>query len=420
MKKEIKIPDIAENVDTGLIASILVSEGDEVSADQALVEVETDKATTDIPSPFDGVVDEIKIEQGDEVKVNQVIAILEVSNGQEQDAKKVDGNHPESSEEEKEKGSGNEGQKQVESEKGEEENGGSAANEQIPASPLARKIARENNVELTEVKGTGPGDRISRQDVEDFIETGQSGSTKEDSRDSEIHDRGATHRVPLNQIEKITARTMTQAWKTVPQVTQFDEAVLNGLESFRKQNQDKTAKQGGKLTITAILLKVACYALQKFPRFNASYDEEEQEIIYKHFYHIGVAVDTPQGLIVPVIHDVNQKSLTELALELGQLAQKARDKKISPDEIQGGTFTISNLGGIGGTGFSPIVYPPQVAILGVAAAKNQPVMTNGKFKERLVLPLSLSYDHRVINGADGARFLRWLCRVIEDPYTLFQ
>jgi pyruvate dehydrogenase E2 component (dihydrolipoamide acetyltransferase) len=195
---------------------------------------------------------------------------------------------------------------------------------------------------------------------------------------------------------------------------------MTNLENFRKNNRDKVEMKGGKLTVTAILLKIAGFALLKFPRFNSSLDAQNEQIIYKHYVNIGIAADTPQGLLVPVVREVNKKSLADLSVELTELAQKARDKKIALDELQGGNFTISNLGGIGGTNFTPIILPPQVAILGVSRAKYQQIFVDGEFQKRLIIPLSLSYDHRVIDGADGARFLRWICEVIEDPYALLQ
>jgi pyruvate dehydrogenase E2 component (dihydrolipoamide acetyltransferase) len=245
--------------------------------------------------------------------------------------------------------------------------------------------------------------------------------TKDDGKKSSDFTKwGLISVEPMSHIRKLTATNVQQAWQTIPHVTQFDEADITNLENFRQKNQDKITKAGGKLTVTALLLKIVGFALQKYPQFNASLDAENDQIIYKHYYHVGVAVDTAQGLLVPVVRDVNKKSLTELSVELNELAEKARDKKISSDEMQGGSFTISNLGGIGGTGFTPIVYAPQVAILGVARSKYQQVLVDDEFQKRLVIPLSLSYDHRVIDGADGARFLRWICQVIEDPYAILQ
>jgi pyruvate dehydrogenase E2 component (dihydrolipoamide acetyltransferase) len=213
---------------------------------------------------------------------------------------------------------------------------------------------------------------------------------------------------------------MKESWQQIPHVTQFDEADMTRMEEFRQQHKDDYQQQGGKLTVTSILLKLSAFALQRFPRFNASIDEEKEEIIYKHTFHIGVAVDTDRGLLVPVVRDVDQKALGQLSAELSELAEKARRKKISPDDLQGGNFTISNLGGIGGTAFTPIVYSPQVAILGVSRGQYKQVYREERFEKRLILPLSLSYDHRVIDGAEGARFLRWICQVLEDPFAILQ
>lgn len=280
------------------------------------------------------------------------------------------------------------------------------------------------DVDITKVKGSGPGNRISAEDVKKY--SGESeGAAGEETAPKAIElpdfsQWGTTSREAMTTIRKITSKNVQQAWQTIPHVTQFDEADITELENFRKRYQSKADKAGGKLTVTAILLKIAGFALQKFPRFNASIDADNEEIIYKHYYNVGIAADTPKGLLVPVVQNVNSKSLVDLSVELTELAQKARDKKISPDEMQGGNFTISNLGGIGGTAFTPIVLPPQVAILGVARSQYKPVYINGELEKRLIIPLSLSYDHRVIDGADAARFLRWMCDVIEDPYAILQ
>ena len=213
---------------------------------------------------------------------------------------------------------------------------------------------------------------------------------------------------------------MQDSWRQIPHVTQSDQADITALERFRQQEKPAVSKTGGNLTITALLLKFTAYALQRFPRFNATLDAGSQELIRKHEIHIGVAVDTDRGLIVPVIRDVNRKSLAELSLELTETAEKARNKKISPGELQGGTFTLSNLGGIGGTTFTPIIYPPQVAILGISQSRFEPVYVEEELKKRLIMPLSLSYDHRVIDGAEGARFLSWICRALEDPFAMLK
>lgn len=445
MKKEIKIPDIAENVETGLIAGILVSKGDKIDEDQSVVEIETDKATTDIPSPYAGVVDEIKVNEGDEVKVNQVIMIIETEgegdgDGEEKDKENEGGKEKEEDSKEQEKDTDKVKEEEKEKKKdesAEEEDKEKEAKQKeseetetdkdlsdVPASPSVRRLAREMDVDITKVKGTGPGNRISAEDVKQYAGKSEAapaeGAAPTAIELPDFSQWGATSREPMTNIRKITSKNVQQAWQTIPHVTQFDEADITELENFRKRYQSKAEKAGGKLTVTAILLKIAGFALQKFPRFNASIDANSNEIVYKHYYNVGIAADTPKGLLVPVVQDVNSKSLIDLSVELTELAQKARDKKISPDEMQGGNFTISNLGGIGGTAFTPIVLPPQVAILGVARSQYKPVYVNGELEKRLIIPLSLSYDHRIIDGADGARFLRWICDVIEDPYAILQ
>lgn len=424
MKKEVKIPDIAENVETGIVAGILVSEGDKVSKDQPLVEIETDKATTDIPSDYDGIVDEIKVSQGDEVKVNEVIMIIDVqdsSEGEEKDEQKEKKEEKEKEEDEaKEKEEENTDQKKDESlkdAKPKKEDAEDRNLADVPAPPSVRRLAREQDVDITDVEGTGPGGRITKEDVEEFANRSEQ-TPKKTQQLPDFEKWGTVSREKMSNIRKITATSLTDAWQTVPHVTQFDEADITNLENFRKQNQEKIEKKGGKLTVTALLLKITGLALQKFPQFNASIDFDNMEVIYKHYFNVGVAVDTEQGLLVPVVMDVNKKSLVDLSAELSELASKARNKKIAVEEMQGGNFTISNLGGIGGTAFTPIVYSPQVAILGVSRARYQQVYVNDKFEKRLIIPLSLSYDHRLIDGADGARFLRWICDVIEDPYAI--
>ena len=284
-----------------------------------------------------------------------------------------------------------------------------------------RRLAREMDVDLTRVEGSGQGNRITADDVKSFAEKSEkSESAKKAVKLPDFSQWGTTSKEQMTTIRKITAKNVSEAWQTIPHVTQFDEADITNLEKFRKQQMEKVEKAGGKLTVTAILLKIVGFALQKFPRFNSSLDAENNEIVTKHYYNVGIAADTPQGLLVPVVRDVNSKSLKELSVELTELAQKARDKKLSTEEMQGGNFTISNLGGIGGTYFTPIVLPPQVAILGVSRANYKPVYKGDELEKRLIIPLSLSYDHRVIDGADGARFLRWICDVIEDPYAILQ
>lgn len=440
MKKEIKIPDIAENVDAGTIAGILVSEGDTVSKDQAIVEVETDKAATDIPSPYDGKVDKIMVSEGDEVSVDQVIMVLEVEEGKEQGAK---GEEPgakgkEHSEDEQEQADqdeadekedddvddGAEGDEQPEEkEKEKEKKSGKQSAEDIPASPAVRRLARESGVDLSEIEGTGPRNRITPEDVESAKKKGKKGKREKQKTDTETElpdfsQWGETKKEKMNTVRRITARTMTSSWQEIPQVTQFDEADITEIEAFRQKNKEAFDKQGAKLTMTSILLKLSAFALQRYPRFNSSIDTSDDTLIMKKYFNIGLAVDTDKGLMVPVIKDVDRKSLLGVSAESAELAGKARDNEISPDEMKGGNFTISNLGGIGGTAFTPIVYAPQVAILGVARASYKQVYREEEFQKRLVLPLSLTYDHRVIDGADGAKFLRWICDALEKPFGI--
>jgi pyruvate dehydrogenase E2 component (dihydrolipoamide acetyltransferase) len=294
-----------------------------------------------------------------------------------------------------------------------------------PAAPSVRRLAREIGVEINEVKGTGSGGRISEADVKAHAKkklqepsvtflAGQFPVTPlpDFSRWGEIERREMT------SVRRKTAEHMAEAWATAPQVTQYDQADITDLEHLRQKYASKVEKAGGKLTVTAILLKIVASALRTFPQFNASIDTAKNEIIYKKYVHVGVAVDTDRGLLVPVIRDVDQKNILQLSLELSQLAEKARSKKISLDNLQGGTFTITNLGGIGGTMFSPIVNTPEVAILGVSRSNLQPIYYNGTLVPRLLLPLSLAYDHRLIDGADGARFLRWVADALQNPFLL--
>jgi pyruvate dehydrogenase E2 component (dihydrolipoamide acetyltransferase) len=458
MIKEIKLPEIADNVTTAIVLEILVSAGDKVDKDDSLAEMESDKATFELPSDFGGTVKEIKVSTGDEVKVGQVMFTIDTSadgeekkdEGKEEDkeegekAEKTDEkpepeevdvkedekeDKPEEKQEDKVKKDPGEKEKtsdQDEEEKSREqefpadkkqETGKPAAD--IPAAPSVRRLARELGVDIRQVNATGPENRVTLEDVKAFTKkTMETRTTSGISDTYELPDFskwGKVRREKLDTIRKITAKAMSDSWQTIPHVFQFDKADITELESFRKKYSKQVEKEGAKLTFTAILLKITAEALKAFPRFNASIDLKNEEMIYKEYVNIGVAVDTERGLLVPVIRDADKKSITELSIELNELAEKARNKKIMPDALQGGNFAISNLGGIGGTNFTPIVYRPNVAILGVSRSQTEPVYIDGEFKPRMMLPLSLSYDHRAIDGADGARFLRWLCEALENP-----
>ena len=301
-----------------------------------------------------------------------------------------------------------------------------------PAAPSVRRLARELGVDIYQVQGSGPGGRISGDDVRLFVRetmqriTGGGPAPLAVGEFPGLHAQrplpdfskwGEISAEPLKRIRELTADAMSYAWSTIPLVTQYDRARIDELEEFRNDYNYRT-RSAAKLTMTAILAKVCATALKAFPRFNCSLDLARRELILKHYVHIGVAVDTPNGLLVPVLRDADRKGIEQLAMELNDLAVRTRERKVAPDEMEGGCFTISNLGGIGGNAFTPIVYAPQVAILGVSQAEMQPVWNGVDFDPQLILPLSLSYDHRVIDGADGARFLRWICAALENPIEL--
>ncbi|MFP4425509.1 MAG: 2-oxo acid dehydrogenase subunit E2 [Spirochaetaceae bacterium] len=445
MIEEVTLPEISENVESGNVISVLVSEGERVSEDQPLLEIETDKASVEVPSTTAGTVKEILVSEGEDVKVGAVIARIETEGGgAEAEAPKEEAPKEEapSQSEETGKEAAGRGEETAAAESTAEPEEGDrtapasreipkTAGGKVPASPSTRRLAREIGVDVTEVSGTGPGGRVTADDVKRHAREsrgapggGASGAPAAGAAGGGMSSAfalpdfskwGETRREKLNNVRRITGENTQSAWQTIPHVTQFDEADVTGVEEFRKRFSKRAEKQGVKLTVTSILMKVVARALEIFPRFNATLDAEAGEIVYKDFINISVAADTDRGLLVPVVRDVDKKSIMTLSGELGDLAQRARDKKIKPDEMEGGTFTISNLGGIGGTGFTPVVFPPQVAIMGVARAQTKPVWQDGEFVPRLILPLSLSYDHRVIDGADGARFLRWVRESLEQP-----
>lgn len=456
MAIEVKIPQISEETDTAKVAEILVKEGDTIEKDQSVIAVETDKASVEVPSSHSGTVKEIKVSEGEEVKVGDVILTLEEGEEKEESQEKEQKKDEEEESEEKEKEEKEEKEeykekeeKKKEKEKAEKEEDKKSREEEVeekkeaketesrdegekkekgeeekdsgkpekPASPSVRRLARELGVEIEEVEGSGPGGRITEEDVKSHTKgEKEKTSTRQKLSLPDFSKWGSTETKDLSGIRKETARRTQASWQNIPHVFQFDEADISEIEKYMEKNKEKAEDAGGKLTITAILLKISANALQQFPKFNASIDPENEEMILKHYIHIGIAVDTDKGLLLPVIRDVDKKSIIELAAEITKVAEKAREGKLSPDEMKGGNFSISNLGGIGGTNFTPIIYHPQVAILGVSRAKTSPVYSEGEFKPRDILPLSLSYDHRLIDGAEGAEFLHWIVQALEDPY----
>jgi pyruvate dehydrogenase E2 component (dihydrolipoamide acetyltransferase) len=296
----------------------------------------------------------------------------------------------------------------------------------VAAAPSVRKFAREIGIAIREVPGTGPKGRTSIDDVKAYAKQLNEGRAAPTAAGTtgvapplpDFSQWGEIKREPMNNVRKMTVQHMSLCWSTIPHVTQHGDADITDLEVLRKRFADRVEEAGGKLTPTAILLKVVASALKAFPTFNASVDTTNNEIVLKKYVNIGVAVDTPKGLVVPVIRDADRKNIIELSVELTQLAQRVRDGKLAPDDMQGGTFTVSNIGGIGGTYFTPIVNYPEVAILGIGRALKQPVYIDDQPVPRLLMPLSLSYDHRLIDGADGARFLRWICEAVQEPLLL--
>lgn len=451
MITEVTLPEISENVESGEVIEILVKVGDMVEKEQSLAVLETEKATFEVPSTDTGKVIEISISQGDTVKVGQAIAKIDTEGkaDQKQDEPKesAEPEQPEQEEEqEKEEPSEEKPEPKQPAKKepekkqppkpakektqtiseGEKPASPAKTPEVAPAAPSVRQFARELGIDLAQVAGTASGGRITIDDVKHYAKQAITSCGKHAAPAPAQQTRalpdfskwGPVQRKAASVTRKKIAEVLSYTWSTVPQVTQYDQADITLLEEFRKQYGDEVKQAGGKLTLTAILLKAVTMALQQFPNMNASYDPETQEIIFREYYHISIAVDTDRGLLVPVVRDADQKSLLELSVELSQLAEKARTHKVTPDDMVGGNFTITNLGGLGGTAFAPIIYWPQTAILGVARAAKQPVFQDDGFEPRLIAPLSLSYDHRIIDGAEGVRFLRYIVDLLEKPFLL--
>lgn len=436
-KKEIvefHLPDLGENIESADVVNVLVKVGDIIVKDQGIIEIETDKATIEVPSTISGKVIEVLVKAGDKAKVGQTI--IKVEPDEVSEPKAVETKKSEIPQEQKVEEPKAKFIKQPTTEvKGELPKlhpmefveqppilKGAA-----PAAPSVRRLAREIGVDINKVPGTGPGGRITMDDVKAYSKKLHESRTEVSGLISGLKAEtlpdfskfGEIKKVEMSNIRKKTAEHLSYAWATIPHVTQFDKADITNLEKTRKELSKIVEKSGTKLTITAILVKFIVEALKKFPQFNSSIDMEKKEIIYKNYFNIGIAVDTEHGLIVPVIKDADKKSLTQISIEMNLLAEKARTKKIGLEDLQGGCFTITNLGGIGGTYFTPIVNSPEVAILGVSRSSYEPVWNGyGTFEPRLMLPLSLSYDHRIIDGADAIRFLRFIVESLEQPMKI--
>ena len=416
MPVKFALPDLGENIESGDVIRILVDVGDRLAEDQTVIELETDKAVIEVPSSVDGTVTGILVQQGDTIAVGQ--PILEVEGAAAPAAEEAPP-APAPAEEPAPAPIPQEPATAPVVEEAPPAPTLTSTDGPVPAAPSTRRLAREIGVDIAQVQGSGPGGRISIDDVKAHSKKLHATRAAAPTAAAPLPDFsqwGAVERQPMTKVREITAERLAQAWATIPQVTQFDKADITNLENWRAAYGKKAEAAGGKLTPTAILIKVLGIALKVFPQFNASIDIAQREVVYKRYFHIGIAVDTPHGLLVPVVRDVDQKNIIELAVELSELAQKTRERKIAPADMQGGSMTISNVGTMGGTAFTPIVNPPEVAILGVARSQVEPTYIDGQLQPRTLLPLSLSYDHRLIDGADGARFLRWVCTALEDPF----
>ena len=429
MAEEIKLPALGENVAEGDVVDVKVKVGDDVKEGQALAEVEAEKSTVEVPSPLAGRIAQILIKRGDKVKTGQTLMTLDGANGKPaaapaQASAPKTGTAPQEA---------TQPAPDVKPPPPAEAKApapppaapapmpaATPASEDaiVPAGPATRGLAREWGIDLGQVPGSGPKGRVTQDDVKQFVRALASGGGG-GVRAAAMHlpnfaQWGPVEYKPFDSIRRKTAEQVVLAWTTVPHVTQHDSADVTEIEAFRKQQEGK----GPKLTVTAFVLKACAILLKQMPQFNASLDLAKGQLVLKNYCHLGVAVDTERGLLVPVLRDVDKKSVHEIGKEMAELAERARLKKISADDMRGGSFTISNLGGIGGTGFTPIVNYPEVAILALSRARLQPVYRDGQFVPRLILPLSLSYDHRVIDGADAARFTRRLGEMLENPLVM--
>lgn len=412
---EIKTPDFGSAEDVTVI-EILVKPGDKIKKDDAIVTLESDKATMELPATDDGVVKDIAVKKGDKVATGSVILTLEVSgaSAETQAAPKAEPVKPT--------------EKKVEVEKKVETKPVAVetvehSNIDVHAGPGVRQLAREFGINLGVITGSGPKGRILKEDLQAYVkgklaQAQGAGFSLPSAPVVDFAKFGEIETQELSRIKKISGKNLQRNWITIPHVTQFAEADITGVEEFRQEQKAEFEKQKIKLTPLVFVMKAVVGALKKFPHFNASLDANGEKLILKKYFHLGVAVDTPDGLVVPVIRDVDTKGLVDLAKELAEVSEKARNKKLLPSDMQGGCFSISSLGGIGGTAFTPIINAPEVAILGVSKSAYKPIYQDGAFVPRLMLPLSLSYDHRVIDGADGARFVAYLSNMLSDVRNL--
>ena len=432
MAIEFKLPELGENIETGDVVRVLVSVGDTVAADQPVVEIETDKATVEVPAPAAGVVTDVAVSAGDTIAVGQPILTIASADGGDEEASEA---APEASDPapveppeapavtEPEPVAVSSPRAAVTPPPAPTDTPTGGLRRRVLAAPSVRRLAREFGVDIAEVEGSGSRGRVTAADVKAHtrrlmtqLRDHGAVSTSPAIELPDFETWGKVERVRMTSVRRATARQMSRAWREVPHVTQHDRADITAFETVRRSL--KKSRPDLPLTVTAYAVKVLAAALSEFPQFNASLDMTREEVVYKKYTHIGIAVDTDRGLLVPVLRDVDQKSLSAISQEIAELAEKARARKVTLDDLRGGTFTVTNLGGLGGSFFTPIINHPEVAILGLSRATPQPVLVDGAFQPRTLMPLSLSYDHRLIDGADAVRFLRWVAERIEQPLLL--
>lgn len=463
MAREFQLPDPGEGIQEAEVVEILVSAGDRVEESDVLLNVETDKAVVEVPAPFTGTVEDLRVEVGDTVQVGETVLTWTPEDGETEEAgeeaeagapdekpedegeeEPPEAKEPRTKEDEEEPEEDEEDEEEPEED--EDRRPSPSSDTPVPASPATRRLAREQGVDLAQVEGSGEGGRVTRDDVEAAAGEAEEPGERQEEEEEEAApaeekepkeeekpegEAPATEeegeRVPLRSVRRTIARRMAESWRTIPHVTHIDHADITELEAFRQEQAPAVEEEGGKLSLSVFLLKAAVAALKDFPRFNARLDEEKEEIILLERYHLGMAVDTDRGLLVPVIRDVDRKGLTDLSREITELAERARNAKLTRGELRGGTFTLTNPGPMGGDAFTPIINPPQVAILGAARASHRPVATaapgsrgDGEVRTRLILPLCVAFDHRVNDGADAARFTSRLVEVLEDPDDLIR
>ena len=409
MIKEIVLPDLGEGIESATISEVPLSAGEHVKKDDVLLVLESDKASMEIPSDYDGKITEVLVEEGKDVVTGEPLFKIEI-----QDSTK------EEIEEETKKEDKTKEQTEVKVEsKAVFEPNVARVGDDVFASPGVRRLARELGIDLRLIKGTGAKGRTTKEDLHSYIRIKMqegSGLSKPPKKPIDFSQWGDIEYQKLTKVNKITGSRLQEAWQDIPHVTQHNSADITDLNDYRKKLKSEAEKEGIKVTFLPFLMKASVLVLKEMIRFNSSLDENEENLIIKRYFHLGVAVDTPSGLMVPCVRDVDKKTIKELSEELADISQRARDKKLRPDELKGSTFTISSLGGIGGTAFSPIVNPPEVAILGVSKSEWKPVFDKNKkeFVPRFIMPFSLSYDHRVIDGASGAAFVERLSQTLEN------